>query len=266
MTALLEVSQATMRFGERTIWSNLSFSVDAGEMLAIIGANGSGKSLLLRSILGIQPLAEGTIRFQGQEIRHGNREIGFIPQHRGEDHGLPLRANDLVRFGLDGHRLGLSLPSRSAISRVRRALVAVEASDLANQRIGNLSGGELQRVRVAQAMVGEPRLLLADEPLSALDLHHQAVISGLLDGERERRKLAVMFVTHDLNPIASQVTRVLYLAAGGYRFGTPEEVMQSSVLSELYGSPVEVLRVDGRTVVIGADGFQHHDHDHWGEH
>lgn len=255
-----------MRFGERTIWSNLSFTVAAGEMLAVIGANGSGKSLLLRAILGLEPLAAGTIRFEGEEIRHGNPEIGFIPQHRGEDHGVPLRAGDLVRFGLDGSRYGLSLSSNAAKNRVRRALNAVSASDLANHRIGSLSGGELQRVRVAQAMVGEPKLLLADEPLSALDLHHQSVISGLLQGERERREMAVMFVTHDLNPIASQVTRVLYLAAGSYRFGTPDEVMQSAVLSSLYGSPIEVLRVDGRTVVIGAEGSSHHDHDHWGEH
>ncbi len=255
-----------MRFGERTIWSNLSFNVEPGEMLAIIGANGSGKSLLLRAILGLHPLASGTIRFDGSQIRRGNPEIGFIPQHRGEDHGLPMRARDLVRFGLDGHRPGISIDTRSAKNQVERALTAVAASDLGNHRIGSLSGGELQRVRVAQALIGEPKLLLADEPLSALDLHHQSVVSGLLEGERERRKMAVMFVTHDLNPIASQVTRVLYLAAGRYRFGTPEEVMQSDVLSELYGSPVQVLRVDGRTVVIGADGFQHHDHDHWGEH
>ena len=255
-----------MRFGERTIWSDLSFSVDPGELIAIIGANGSGKSLLLRAILGIQPLASGIIKLDGLEIRHGNPKIGFIPQHRGEDHGLPLRALDLVRFGLDGHLAGMGLPRRGAKDRVQRALNAVSASDFARSRIGSLSGGELQRVRVAQALVGEPRLLLADEPLSALDLHHQAIISGLIEGERNRRKMAVLFVTHDLNPISSQVTRVLYLAAGRYRFGTPDEVMQSGVLSELYGSPVEVLRVDGRTVVIGAEGFTHHDHDHWGEH
>jgi zinc/manganese transport system ATP-binding protein len=159
-----------MRFGERTIWSNLSFNVEPGEMLAIIGANGSGKYLLLRDILGLHPLASGTIRFDGSQIRRGNPEIGFIPQHRGEDHGLPMRARDLVRFGLDGHRPGISIDTRSAKNQVERALTAVAASDLGNHRIGSLSGGELQRVRVAQALIGEPKLLLADEPLSALDL------------------------------------------------------------------------------------------------
>ena len=180
-----------MRFGERTIWSDLSFSVEPGELIAIIGANGSGKSLLLRAILGIQPLAAGSIKFDGTEIRHGSPKIGFIPQHRGEDHGLPLRALDLVKFGLDGHLAGPSISSRSWKDRVQRALSAVSASHLARSRIGNLSGGELQRVRVAQALVGEPKLLLADEPLSALDLHHQATISGLIEGERSVGSLAL---------------------------------------------------------------------------
>ena len=263
MPKLLEVDNACLHFGERTIWHNLSFDVAPGEFIAIIGANGAGKSLLVKAALGQVELSTGEIRFNGNRVRHGNREIGYVPQHRGQDAGLPLRAKELVRFGLDGHRFGLPLPAAADRSRVLSALAEVGVEHLANSPVGDLSGGEMQRVRMAQALIANPRLLLADEPLSALDPSQQRVIADLIQRERTQRNMAVLFVTHDLNPIINHVDRVLYLAQGRYSIGTTDEVMQSSVLSELYGTQIDVVRNDGRVVVLGAHDHAHHDDEAW---
>jgi zinc/manganese transport system ATP-binding protein len=260
---LLEIDGACLHFGERTIWHDLSFQVAPGEFIAIIGANGSGKSMLAKAILGQAQLSSGQIRFNGNPVGQGNREIGYVPQHRGQDAGLPLRAKELVRFGLDGHRFGLPLPAAGDRARVLAALAEVGAEHLANSPVGELSGGELQRVRVAQALISNPRLLLADEPLSALDPNQQKLIADLIQRERENRNMAVLFVTHDLNPVIRHVDRVLYLAQGRYSIGTPDEVMQSSVLSELYGTEIDVVRNEGRIVVLGAHDHAHHDDEEW---
>lgn len=260
--ALLEVERASLSFQDRTLWSDLSFSVEPGEFIALIGANGSGKSMLLKAILGQQPLSSGAIRFQSRPLPGGSTDIGYIPQHRAVDSDLPLTVTDLVRFGLDGHKPGISWPSKISKELVLKALGQVDAVHLADEPVGKLSGGEMQRVRVAQALIGKPKLLLADEPLSALDLGHQAQISELI-AQTKAKETAVVFVTHDVNPIIDYVDRVLYLASGRYSIGTPDEVMQSSVLSELYGTEIDVVRNQGRIVVLGAHDHEHHEDERW---
>jgi zinc/manganese transport system ATP-binding protein len=259
---LLQIKEASLSFGDRPLWSNLSFAVEPGEFIALIGANGSGKSMLLKAILGQQQLSSGSIRFLGNQLRSGSTEIGYIPQHRNLDNDLPLSVSDLVRFGLDGHRPGISWPSRSKKQAVLSALQQVDCEHLANEPVGKLSGGEMQRVRVAQALIGKPKLLLADEPLSALDLGHQAQVSELIAATKAK-DTAVIFVTHDVNPIIEYVDKVLYLAQGRYSLGTPDEVLQSSVLSELYGTEIDVVRNQGRVVVLGAHDHQHHEDEQW---
>ena len=218
--------------------------------------------MLLKAILGQQHLSSGSIRFLGNQLRSGSTEIGYIPQHRNLDNDLPLSVSDLVRFGLDGHRPGISWPSRSKKQAVLSALQQVDCEHLANEPVGKLSGGEMQRVRVAQALIGKPKLLLADEPLSALDLGHQAQVSELIAATKAK-DTAVIFVTHDVNPIIEYVDKVLYLAQGRYSIGTPDEVLQSSVLSELYGTEIDVVRNQGRVVVLGAHDHQHHEDEQW---
>lgn len=259
---LLEIQDATLSFADRVLWSDLNLSVQPGEFIALIGANGSGKSMLLKTILGQQELSSGQIRFQGNQLAGGSTEIGYIPQHRSLDSELPLRVGDLVRFGLDGHKPGISLPTKAAKEMVMSALQQVDAEHLANEPVGKLSGGEMQRVRVAQALISRPKLLLADEPLSALDLGHQAQISELI-ADTKAKETAVIFVTHDVNPIIDYVDRVLYLASGRYSIGTPDEVLQSSVLSELYGTEIDVVRNQGRVVVLGAHDHGHHEDEQW---
>ena len=260
---VLEIKNASLAFGSRTLWTNLNLEIEPREVIAIIGANGSGKTSLLKAILGQIELTEGTIKLEGKPVGHGSRLIGYIPQHRVLDAGTPLRARDVLRLGLDGHRFGISLPSKKAKARVEHILGCIDGFELAKKPIGELSGGELQRLRVGQAVIGEPDLILADEPLSALDLQQQKIVAELLDRERREHDAAVIFVTHDVNPILSMVDRVLYLANGQFRIGTPDEVLTSAVLSELYGTPVDVLRNQGRIVVVGTQDHDHHPDEVW---
>ena len=249
--AVLTFRDAAVRFGERTLWSGLDLSLRRGEFVAILGPNGSGKTSLLRTVLGQLPLSSGTLTFLGRPARHGDRRIGYIPQQRIADRDAPLRARELVGFGIDGHRFGLPFPSRTRRARVAEALDAVGAADWSTRSIGTMSGGEQQRVRIAQALVGRPDLLLADEPLSSLDLLHQRGISHLLDRSRRDQDLGLLMITHDINPVLNMVDRVVYVAAGQVRVGTVAEVLTTEVLSDLYQTAVEVLRVQGRIVVAG---------------
>lgn len=261
--SLLSIQSASLEFETKRLWHDLSLEVEAGEFIALIGPNGSGKSMLLKSIAGTQKLSSGKISFLGSEPGKKNSQIGYIPQHRATDAGLPLRVSDCVGFGLDGHLLGLPISSASRKEQVARALDLVDATELANKTLGSLSGGEMQRVRVAQAIISRPKLLLADEPLSALDLNHQMRISELIDEQRRSLGSAVIFVTHDLNPIIDFVDRVVYIAQGRHTIGTPDEVMRSDVLSELYGAEIDVVRNQGRVVVLGAHDHEHHENESW---
>jgi zinc/manganese transport system ATP-binding protein len=166
-------------------------------------------------------------------------------------------------MGLDGHRFGIPFPSSETNKKVSEMLEAVGAEDIANTPIGQLSGGQLQRIRVAQAVIDDPKLILADEPLSALDLKQQALVAELIDSQRQKNGAAVLFVTHDVNPLLDYIDRVLYLANGQFRIGTPDEVLRSDVLSKLYGRNVDVVRNQGRIAVLGSSDHTHHDDEKW---
>jgi len=244
---------ARMAYGRRELWNGLDLDVSPSEFLAVLGPNGSGKTTLLRVLLGLQPLSGGTAEVAGRPPGRGNRRIGYIPQQRAADTTVTLRGRDLVGLGLDGHRWGIGLRGRRERNRrVAEALSAVGATEYANHPVGRLSGGEQQRLRVAQALVGDPDVLLCDEPLLSLDLAHQRAVSELIDERRRRAGTAVLFVTHEINPVLPLVDRVLYLVDGRFRIGPPEEVMTSETLSALYRTDIEVVRVRGQIVVVGA--------------
>jgi len=258
----LRICGAALGFGERRLWSGLDLDVAPGELVAVLGPNGSGKTSLLRAILGLQRLDAGTVEVAGMPARRGRARVGYVPQQRALPADVALRARDLVGFGVSGTRFGLPLPSRRERMAVDRLLARVGATRYADQRVGRLSGGEQQRLRVAQALAGDPRLLLLDEPLLSLDLQHQRGLADLLAAERSRGDVGILVVTHDVNPLLGIVDRVLYLAGGRFRVGAPDEVLRSDVLSDLYGTPVDVIRSHGRLVVVGAPdaGHVHHDH------
>jgi zinc/manganese transport system ATP-binding protein len=261
---VLKLTNASLAFGEKKLWQNLNLQVSPGEFIAVLGTNGSGKTTLMKAILGQERIDSGTIEIAGKPIGHGSRNIGYIPQHRAVDSATPLLARDLLELGLSGHRFGFRFSARKDRERVNHILGCIDGFDLARKPIGELSGGELQRFRVGQAVIDEPDLILADEPLSALDPAQQRIIADLLDQERKEHSAAVLFVTHDVNPILPMVDRVLYLANGQYRIGSPEEVMRSEVLSELYQTEIDVVRNQGRIVVVGTQSHHHHPDEEWG--
>lgn len=250
----VDLRGARLAFGSRVLWDGLTLTVGTGEFLAVLGPNGSGKTSLLRVLLGLHRLSAGTARVAGRPAGRGSARVGYVPQQKAMDPQLTLRGRDLVRLGLDGHRWGSGVPPWRRGTRERlvdEALAAVGASGYAHRPIGRLSGGEQQRLRVAQAVVGNPAVLLCDEPLLSLDLAQQRAVAELIDARRREFGTTVLFVTHDINPVLPMVDRVLYLVDGRFEVGPPSQVMTSATLSRLYRTQVDVLRVRGRIVVVG---------------
>lgn len=258
--ATLQLRDAGLAYSSHRLWSGLDLDVAPGEFLAVLGGNGTGKTSLLRAILGLQPLTQGTVQVAGRLARRGSRSIGYVQQQRRLDPNTPMRARDAVRQGLDGHRWGVAWPGRVDWVRVEQALAQVGASAYADMPVGLLSGGEQQRVRIAQALVADPALLLCDEPLLSLDLSSQRTITGLVDRRRREHDTAIVFVTHEINPVLPYVDRVLYLTDGRFRIGTVEEVLNSATLSELFDTPIDVIRSRGRILVAGIPETPEHPH------
>ena len=261
---VVSLTGARLAFGDRVLWDHLDLTVHAGEFIAVLGPNGTGKTSLFKVLLGQLPLSAGTALIEGQPVPTGSDRIGYVPQHRAVDRGLSLRGADMVRLGVDGHRWGIAPLTGAARRRrhdaVNRALAQVHAVKLAKVPVGVMSGGELQRVRIAQALASDPVLLLCDEPLLNLDPANARLVAGLID-RRRREGTAVMFVTHEVNPVLPFVDRVLYLVNGRFRIGTVAEVMTSETLSELYQADIQVVRLGGRYVVVG-EHLDHSGHTH----
>ncbi|SDO41988.1 zinc/manganese transport system ATP-binding protein [Nakamurella panacisegetis] len=255
--AVVELEKATLAFGDRTLWSDLDLIIESGQFVAVLGANGAGKTSLLKVLLGEQSLNSGTVRIAGSPVRRGSDVVGYVPQRVGIDSGVMVKARDVVRMGLDGHRWGLPVQFGAKRRAMRRTidemLAAVGATAFADAPVSMLSGGELQRIRIAEALACDPDLLICDEPLAALDLRHQQEVAALIDRRRREHDTAVIFVTHEINPILPYVDQVLYLAGGRFRLGPPDEVMTSASLSALYDAPVDVISAHGRLVVVAAN-------------
>jgi len=258
LSPVIEMEDAAVALGGRTIWQEVRLSVQPGEFLAILGPNGAGKSTLLKAILGLIPLAGGTISVLGHPARRGNADIGYVPQRRHFEPDVRVRGRSMVRLGLDGRNWGLPLPflqrdkARFAARRVEEAIDLVGAGAYADRPIGELSGGEQQRLLIAQALVRKPRILALDEPLDSLDLRNQQGVAGVIRQISQETGAAVLLVAHDVNPILPSVDRVVYIAHGQVAVGTPEEVITTETLSRLYTTPIEVLRAsNGQIVVVG---------------
>lgn len=256
----LVASGATVAIGGRTIWSDVSLEVRPGAFVAVLGPNGAGKSTLLKAILGLVPLASGSMKVLGRSPQAARRDIGYLPQRRSFDSGVRVRGVDIVRLGLEGARWGVPLPGsrrwsergRRDSARVEEVIGLVGAGAYAGKPIGRLSGGEQQRLLIAQALVRRPRLLLLDEPLDSLDLPNQTSVAALVSRICRSEGVSTLLVAHDVNPVVSYLDTVVYMAAGRSMTGPVEDVVTTDTLSRLYGTSVEVIRTrEGRLVVVG---------------
>ena len=259
MTAdLLRLDGVGVRLGGREILTDVSFTIEAGEFTGLIGPNGAGKTTLLRVILGLQPVTSGSVLIDGAQWRGTGRwvghdaSIGYVPQKLAIEPDMPLRVKDVVSLGLDGHKFGIRLPSRARRELVDDMLTAVGAQRYANARVGELSGGEQQRVMIAHALISKPRLLLLDEPLANLDISSEQGIVSVLARLTRAERIAVLLSAHDMNPLMPVMDRIVYVAAGRVAVGRTDEVVQPEVLSRLYGQHVDVIRVHGRILVVAA--------------
>ena len=253
MDEMLAVDRVSVAFPGRQVLTDVSFTLERGAFCGLIGSNGSGKTTLLRTILGFQTPGAGDIRIDSVPRSGAAGTVGYVPQKIQFDPDVPLRARDLVELGLTGHRLGLPWPSKARARLVDEMLAAVDAQGFADQRVGNLSGGQQQRVLIAHALIRQPKLLLLDEPLANLDLAHQQEAVALVARVCRTRGVTVMLVAHDINPLLSVTDRVIYIARGRSAIGKPETVINSRSLSQLYGSPVEVVQSQDRYFVLGAE-------------
>jgi zinc/manganese transport system ATP-binding protein len=243
------------------VWSGASFDIPVGSFTAILGPNGSGKTTLLRLILGqLSPIA-GSLQVLGQAPRRGDPTIGYVPQRSDFDPELSIMGRDFVGLGLDGYRWGIRIFGDGDHGAVERSIEAVGASAYAGHSIGRLSGGEQQRLLLAQALVGDPRLLLMDEPLSYLDVRNQGTIVQLVADVAARRNLTVILIAHDVNPLLRHIDNVVYVAAGKVAMGRPEDIITTARLSEIYNTPVEVITDSrGRVFVVGLEEEVAHPH------
>src|SRR5271170_2712533 len=259
----VSLTGARLAFGDRVLWDRLDLSVSPGEFIAVLGPNGTGKTSLLKVLLGQLPLSAGAAVVDGKRVTGrrftlaGSGQIGYVPQHRPIDRDVLLRGRDLVRLGIDGTRWG-ALPLRSADRSRRREAVAqalrqVNGERLADVPVGVMSGGELQRMRIAQALASDPMLLLCDEPLLTLDPANTRLVAELINRRRREANTTVIVVTHEINTILPYVDRVLYLVDGRFRIGTVEQVMTTETLSMLYQADIQVAKVKDRYVVVGED-------------
>jgi len=244
------------------VWSRAAFGIEAGSFTAVLGPNGSGKTTLVRMILGRLAPSAGRLEVFGRPPHRGDPTIGYIPQRPVFDPELSIRGRDFVELGYDGHRWGVRLAGRRRAEEAARAsLEAVGADGYAGQPLGRLSGGEQQRMLLAQALVGTPRLLLMDEPLSYLDVRNQRAVVQLIRDVARRRQLTVLLIAHDINPLLEHIDHVLYIASGKVAMGTPGEIITTERLSEIYSSPVEVVRDSrGRVFVVGLEEEASHPH------
>ncbi|HXY43593.1 MAG TPA: metal ABC transporter ATP-binding protein [Acidimicrobiales bacterium] len=252
--AVLDVEGIGVALSGRQILEGVSFTIDAGEFTGLIGSNGAGKTTLLRIILGLLRPSAGRVLLDGAPLSRQNRSIGYVPQKVLLDPDMPMRARDLVALGIDGDRFGIPTPSKRRRAAVEEMLHAVDAQGFADARVGTLSGGEQQRVLIAQALISHPRLLLLDEPLANLDPASAQEIIGLLRQVADQQQVALLLSAHEMNPLLPAMDRVVYIAGGRAASGTTDEVIRPEVLSALYGHHVDVLRVSGRVLVVAGPG------------
>jgi zinc/manganese transport system ATP-binding protein len=260
---VIELDRATISIGGRSILVDTSVAIRRGEFIGVLGPNGAGKTTLMRAILGLQPLSAGSLRVFGRAPQRGDPEIGYLPQVRTVLPDLRVRGFDFVASSVHGERWGVPSLTRDDRIMIDKTLEAAGARDLAGRPLSEMSGGERQRLLLAQALLGEPQLLLLDEPLISLDYRYQEAVIDLVRRFARERNITVLFSAHELNQLIGTLDRVLYLGNGHAALGTVAEVATAPVLSKLYGADIQVVHADGHIFVLsrGRD-VERSDHAH----
>jgi zinc/manganese transport system ATP-binding protein len=263
----VSLDNVTLTIGGHRILSDATLAIRDGEFIGMLGPNGAGKTTMIRALLGLVPVTAGTITVLGAPVSRGNRAVGYMPQVRAPIGGFRLSGRDFVVSAADGHRWGMPWPGKADYRDADRALDLVGARELASRPLAETSGGERQRLLLAQALLGQPKLLLLDEPLISLDPSRQHAVIDLVRRVQQELGIAVLFSAHELNPLLGTLDRVLYLGNGQAALGSVDEVITGPVLSRLYGSAIEVIRLNGRIFVM-SDQYElergEHLHDHSG--
>ncbi len=264
---VIDLDRATIQVGGRNVLSEITLSIGAGEFVGVLGPNGSGKTTLMRALLGLIQPSSGGVRVFGRPPRRGNPQIGYMPQVRTVLPDLRVRGLDVIGSSVNGERWGLPMLAAADRRMIQDTLAAVGARDLAERPLAEMSGGERQRLLLAQALLGAPRLLLLDEPLISLDASHQEMVIDLVHRFSRERGITVLFSAHELNQLLGFLDRVLYLGRGQAALGTVEEVVTAPVLSRLYGTEIDVVHADGHIFVMSrghnVEGAVHlHEEDH----
>lgn len=242
---MLTLENLMANYGERRVLKGVSFSVPAGSVTALIGPNGSGKTTLIRAVSGVIPLQGGRVTVNGRDLRTLDaaaraRLIAVVPQAR----QLPaaFTAFETVLMGRTPHLNWLGQSSSRDEDLARGALERTQALELAERRIGELSGGEQQRVLLARALAQAAPVMLLDEPTAHLDLQYQFTLLEMVRALAQEENLAVLFAIHDLNLVARYADQVALLVNGELRaLGTPMEVLDPALLSGVYHVPLEVI-------------------------
>jgi zinc/manganese transport system ATP-binding protein len=267
--SVVALDRVTLAMGGETVLADVSLAIEDGEFIGLLGPNGSGKTTLLRAVLGLVRATSGTVSVFGRPARRGNPAIGYLPQTRSAPAGLRLTGRDFLASAIDGHRWGPPISTAADAREIDRVLAAVDAETLARRPLDEMSGGQRQRLLLAQALIGKPKLLLLDEPLISLDPHQQRLAVDLVRRLSRELKLTVLFSGHELNQLLPAIDRVLYLGNRGAALGTVDQVVTPQIMSRLYGAPIEVVRVEGRIFIMSEgddveyDAHRHnHGHDH----
>src|SRR5471030_2582282 len=266
-TPALKISDLTISLGGHEILSGVNATVDEGEFIGIFGPNGAGKTTLVRAIIGTLAPTRGRIEVLGLPPGQAGRQIGYMPQGHGGFDATALSARSLVEAACEGDRWGIPWTSKKSQREVDRVLEVTEAASYAARPFSVLSGGERQRVMLAQALLGDPKILVLDEPLASLDPRNQALLIECVARVKRLTQTTIFFVAHDMNPLMRVMDRVLYMAGGGAVLGKLDDVVTSASLSKLYGFEIEVVRAGARVFVVSREGNVaelacHDGHDH----
>ncbi|HLB33607.1 MAG: hypothetical protein A3F67_03175 [Verrucomicrobia bacterium RIFCSPHIGHO2_12_FULL_41_10] len=249
----ISISEATICLGGHDILRNVTASIAPGEFIGILGPNGSGKTTLIRALLGLIPFSTGRVSLFNQAPGKANHLIGYMPQTLSIPRTTSLNARSLVTVVQEGNRWGVPWNSMATCKEVDKVLELTETNDYADVPFNMLSGGEKQRILLAQALLSKPRLLLLDEPLASLDPHHQGKLVQCIHNIKVATGATILFISHDINPLLGMMDRVLYMAGGSAIIGTVEDVVSSEVLSKLYNGKMHVVRAEGRVFIVNAE-------------